>query len=146
MSRIVRQLSMLAFKPLSSPIRKISLKSWVFMPKYSQPKRLNINQSFKNLFEKQIKKALNTSEDWGARSANRKSLAGNNPYGTASAEPLLDFTMRPYCCQDVAWGTCTLKLKSGDEFVTPNVVRTVAKCTIINYTWSLQRSWISTDE
>lgn len=34
--------------------------------------------------------------------------------------------------QDVAYGTCTIKLESGEEFVMPKVVRTVAKCTIIN--------------
>ena len=40
--------------------------------------------------------------------------------------------MRPYYYQDVAYGTHTLKLESGEELVMPNVVRTVARCTIIN--------------
>ena len=40
--------------------------------------------------------------------------------------------MRPYYYQDVAYGTRTLKLESGEELVMPNVVRTVARCTIIN--------------
>ena len=34
--------------------------------------------------------------------------------------------------QDVAYGTHTIKLESVEEFVMPNMVRTVAKCTIIN--------------
>ena len=43
----------------------------------------------------------------------------------------LEFTMRPYYYQDVAYGSRTLKLDSGEELVMPNVVRTVARCTII---------------
>ena len=40
--------------------------------------------------------------------------------------------MRPYYFQDVAYGTHTIKLESVEEFVMPNMVCTVAKCTIIN--------------
>ena len=43
----------------------------------------------------------------------------------------LEFTMRPYYYQDVAYGTCTIKLESGEEFFMPKLVRTVAKCAII---------------
>ena len=40
--------------------------------------------------------------------------------------------MRLYYYQDVAYDTRTIKLENGEEFVIPNVVRTVAECTIIN--------------
>ena len=43
----------------------------------------------------------------------------------------LELTMRPYYYQDVAYGTRTIKLESVEEFVRPNMVRTVVKCTII---------------
>ena len=51
----------------------------------------------------------------------------------------LEFTMRPYYYQDVAYGTCIIKLM-------PKVVRTVAKCTIIIVHGPMQKNWISTDE
>ena len=40
--------------------------------------------------------------------------------------------MRPYYYQDVAYGTRTLKFENGEELTMPNVVRTVARSTIIN--------------
>ena len=36
--------------------------------------------------------------------------------------------MRPSYYQDVAYGSGTIKLESGEELVMPNVVRTVARC------------------
>ena len=50
-----------------------------------------------------------------------------------------EFTMGPYYYQDISWGTCTIKLKRGEEFIMPNVVRTEAMSTIINSTWPLQQ-------
>ena len=49
----------------------------------------------------------------------------------AKLDHFLEFTSRPYCYQDVAFGSRTIKLESGEEIVMPNVVRTVARCTII---------------
>lgn len=43
----------------------------------------------------------------------------------------LEFTSRPYFYQDVAFGSRKIKLESGQELEMPNVVRTVARCTII---------------
>ena len=44
----------------------------------------------------------------------------------------MEFTSRPYFYQGVAFGSRKLKLESGKEMVVPNIVRTVARCTIIN--------------
>ncbi|KAK3747366.1 hypothetical protein QZH41_005267 [Actinostola sp. cb2023] len=49
----------------------------------------------------------------------------------AQLDHFLQFTSRPYFYQDVAYGSRTIKLDSGEEFSMPNVVRTVARCTII---------------
>ena len=65
-----------------------------------------------------------------------KNPAPHDPYEIVSAEPLLfEFTIRPYYYQDVAYGTCSIKVTSREEFVMPNVVRSVAMCTIINSTY-----------
>ena len=82
--------------------------------------------------DRQIKTALSTSEEWGLRGAYWKNPAAHNSYRIASAEPLLlEFTMRPYYYQGVAYGTCNIKVTSSGEFVMPNVVRTVAMCRLI---------------
>ena len=44
----------------------------------------------------------------------------------------LDFVNRPYFHQDVAYGTRTVKLDSGEKVAMPNVVRTVTRSTMIN--------------
>ena len=44
----------------------------------------------------------------------------------------LELTSRPYYYLDVAFGSRKLKLESGEKFVMPNIVRTIARCTIIN--------------
>ena len=43
----------------------------------------------------------------------------------------LEFISRPYFYHDVALGSRKIKLESGQELEMPNVVRTVARCTII---------------
>ncbi|KAK3731075.1 hypothetical protein QZH41_007964 [Actinostola sp. cb2023] len=44
---------------------------------------------------------------------------------------LVDFYDQPYFYQDVAYGTRALKLKSGEELIMPNVIRTVTRSTMI---------------
>ena len=43
----------------------------------------------------------------------------------------LSFVDRPYFSQDVAYGTRTLKLDSGDRLVMPNVIRIVGRSRMI---------------
>ena len=49
----------------------------------------NICQPFESLCNRQIKKALSTSEEWGAWSAYWKNSTAHNLLGIASVEPLL---------------------------------------------------------
>lgn len=46
-------------------------------------------------------------------------------------EHFLSFVDQPYFCQDVSFGTRTVKLDSGQRMVMPNVVRTVGRSTMI---------------
>ena len=39
----------------------------------------------------------------------------------------LEFIMRPYYNQDVAYGTCTIKLENGEEFVIPTFAEILDK-------------------
>ena len=44
----------------------------------------------------------------------------------------LEFTSRPYYYQNMAHRGRKFRLESGEELVMPNIVRTVARCTIVN--------------
>ena len=50
---------------------------------------------------------------------------------TVKANHFFEFINRPYFYQDVSYGTRTLKLDSGEKLVMPNVIRTVARSTMV---------------
>ena len=86
---------------------------------------------FEELSDRKIKKAraLATEEFPGAFI--EKKTQHRVRMDKAKLDHFLEFTWRPYYYQDVAFGSRTIKLESGEEIVMPNVVRTVARCTII---------------
>ena len=49
-----------------------------------------------------------------------------------NVDHFVEFANRPHFYQDVAYGTKILKLDSGEKIKMPNVVRTVARSTMIN--------------
>ncbi|KAL9962229.1 hypothetical protein ACROYT_G031311 [Oculina patagonica] len=91
-----------------------------------------IHKSFENLSDRQIKKARALAKNEGPGVPAEKIPQHRIRVDQSQLDHFLEFTMRPYYYQDVAYGTRTLKLDSGEELVMPNVVRTVARCTIIN--------------
>ena len=86
---------------------------------------------FEKLSDRKIKKAraLATEEFPGA--SVEKKTQHKVRMDKAKLDHFLEFTSRPYYYQDVAFGIRTIKLETGEEIVMPNVVRTVARCTII---------------
>lgn len=130
---------------LQVPSRRLSERPFKILSinanRFSANAPKNIHQPIENLSDRQIKTALSTSEEWVPRGAYWKNPAAHNPYRIASAEPLLqEFTLRPYYYQGVAYGICNIKVTSSGEFVMPNVVRTVAMCTIINSPWTIPKN------
>ncbi len=91
-----------------------------------------IHKSFENLSDRQIKKARALAKNEGPGVPAEKIPQHRIRVDQSQLDHFLEFTMRPYYYQDVAYGTRTLKFDSGEELVMPNVVRTVARCTIIN--------------
>ena len=95
-----------------------------------------IHQLFENLFDRQIKKArAQAKSQRPAEKIPRHRIRTQQ----RQLDHFLEFTMRPYYYQDVSYGTRTIKLKSVVEFFIPNMVRTVAKCTIIINTWTIAK-------
>ena len=91
-----------------------------------------IHRPFENLSDRQIKKARAHSCSKGSGSPLTKIPQHRIRLDKGKLDHFMEFTSRPYFYQDVAFGSRTLKLESGEEMVMPNIVRTVARCTIIN--------------
>lgn len=90
-----------------------------------------IHRPFENLSDRQIKKARAHIASQGPGIPVTKIPHHRIRIDKRQLDHFLEFTSRPYFYQDVAFGSCKLKLESGQELVMPNVVRTVARCTII---------------
>ena len=91
-----------------------------------------IHRPFENLSDRRIKKARAHSSSKGSGSPLPKIPQHRIRLDKCKLDHFMEFIPRPYFYQDVAFGSRTLKLESGEEMVMPNIVRTVARCTIIN--------------
>ena len=104
----------------------------IYAKEYTSKQIKAMHSSFEILSDRRIKKAraLATEKSPGAflekRSQHRVRM------DKTKLDHFLEFTSRPYYYQDVAFGSRSVTLESGEELVMPNVVRTVARCTIIN--------------
>ena len=104
----------------------------IYADRFSAKERKRIHQQFENFSDRQIKKARAQAKSEGPGVPIEKIPRHRIRIQQRQLDHFLEFTMRPYYYQDVAYGTRTIKLENGEEFVIPNVVRTVAECTIIN--------------
>lgn len=113
-------------KPLKTQILSI------YANKFTSSELKELHRPFEELSDRQIKKARKQAVSQGAGIPVAKTVHHRIRVDQRQLDHFLDFTMRPYFYQDVAYGTRTIKLESGEELVMPNVVRTVARSTIIN--------------
>ena len=104
----------------------------IYADRFSANELKRMHQPFENLSDRQIKKARAQAKSEGPGVPIEKIPRHRIRIQQRQLDHFLEFTMRPYYYQDVAYGTRTIKLENGEEFVIPNVVRTVAECTIIN--------------
>ena len=104
----------------------------IYADRFSANELKRMHQPFENLSDRQIKKARAQAKSEGPGVPIEKIPRHRIHIQQRQLDHFLEFTMRPYYFQDVAYGTHTIELESVEEFVMPNMVRTVAKCTIIN--------------
>ncbi|KAK3700601.1 hypothetical protein QZH41_010510 [Actinostola sp. cb2023] len=91
-----------------------------------------MHEPFERLSDRQIRKARLHITAQGPGTPTIKKTQHRVRIDKAQLDHFLEFTTRPYFYQDVAYGSRTIKLDSGEELPMPNVVRTVARCTIIH--------------
>ena len=101
----------------------------IYADRFSANELKRIHQPFENLSDWQIKKARAQAK---SEVPTEKFPRHRIRIQQRQLDHFLEFTMRPYYFQDVAYGTHTIKLESVEEFFMPNMVRTVANFTIIN--------------
>ena len=86
---------------------------------------------FEKLSDRQIKKARAHAKTIGAGLVLEKAPFHRTRIDLMRLNHFLSFADQPYFCQDVSHGTRTLTLDSGEHLIMPNVVRTVARSTVI---------------
>ena len=103
----------------------------IYASKYTCEELKRIHAPFENLSDRQIKKARNHAKNVGPGRAVEKTLFHRVRIDLTKLNHFLSFIDQPFFYQDVAYGTRHLKLESGEKLVMPNVVRTVARSTMI---------------
>lgn len=91
----------------------------------------NMHAHFEKLSDRQIKKARAHAKTVGAGLVLEKAPFHRTRIDLMRLNHFLSFADQPYFCQDVSHGTRTLSLDSGEHLIMPNVVRTVARSTVI---------------
>ena len=100
----------------------------IYTARFSANELKRIHQPSENLSDRQIKRSgAQAKSEVPVEKISRHRIRRQQ----RQLDHFLEFTVRPYYYQDVAYCTRTIKLESIEEFVIPNMVRTVAKCTII---------------
>ena len=120
-----------AYKKAPSKALKTQILS-IYANRFTATELKAIHRPFENLSDRQIKKARAHSSSKGSGNPLTKIPQHRVRLDKGKLDHFMEFTSRPYFYQDVAFGTRKLKLESGEEIVMPNIVRTVARCTIIN--------------
>ena len=129
------QTLMVAYQNAPTKSLKTQILS-IYADRFSANELKRIHQPFENLSDRQIKKARAQAKSEGPGVPIEKIPRHRIRIQQRQLDHFLEFTMRPYYYQDVAYGTCTVKLESVEEFVMPKMVRTVA--VLIN-TWTLKK-------
>ena len=125
------QALVVAYQKAPSKSLKTQILS-IYANRFTTIELKDIHKPFENLSGRQIKKARAQAKTGGPGVRVEKVPQHIIRLKQQQLDHCLEFTMRPYYYQDVAYGTRTIKLQSGEELTMPNVVRTVAKCTIVN--------------
>ena len=109
---------------------KIQILS-IYATRYPAQYLKKIHEPFEKLSDRQIKRARSHAKIVGVGLSVEKPLRHRVKIDLVKLDHFLSFVNQPYFYQDVAYGTRTLKLDSGEELLMPNVVRIVARSTMI---------------
>ena len=98
---------------------------------YSSSELKKMHAHFEKLSDRQITKARAHAKTVGAGFVLEKAPFHRTRIDLMKLNHFLSFADQPYFYQDVSYGTRNLKLDSGEKLIMPNVVKTVARSTMI---------------
>ena len=102
----------------------------IYAKEYTSKQIKAMHSSFEILSDRRIKKARALATEKSPGAFLEKKSQHRVRMDKTKLDHFLEFTSRQYYYQDVAFGSRSIMLESGEELVMPNVVRTVARCTI----------------
>ena len=100
--------------------------------RYSAKKLQKLHEPYERITDWQIKRARAHARECGSGLAVEKTISHRVRLNRVQVDHFTDFINRPYFYQDVAYGTRTLQMDSGEKLKMPNVIRTVTRSTMIN--------------
>jgi len=119
-----------AYKSTPSKNTKTQILS-IYATRYTTKQLKQIHEPFENMSDRQIKKARAHAKNVGIGMSIKRQPTHRVRIDLSKLDHFLSFVDQPYFYQDVAYGTRALKLKSGEELIMPNVIRTVTRSTMI---------------
>ena len=116
----------------NAPTRNIKTQILsIYADRYPAKYLKKIHAPFEKLSDRQIKNARAHAKQVGAGLIVEKPLTHRVRIDLVKLDHFLSFVDQPYFYQDVAFGTRTLKLDSGEQILMPDVIRTVGRSTMI---------------
>ena len=124
------QTLLIAYKNAPTKKTKTQILS-IYADSYPAKKLIEVHESYEPVTEWEIRKAKLHAKNNGPGVPFEKLVFHRVRLDSVKVNHFLEFINRPYFHQDVAYGTRTLKLSSGEQLLMPNVVRTVARSTML---------------
>ena len=121
---------MTAYKNATTRSLKLQILS-IYANRYPSHVLMKFHEPYEKVTSYQIKQARSHATEHGAGNVLDKEHLYRVRLDIDKVDHFLDFANRPYFYQDVAFGTRTLKLDSGEKISMPNVVRTVTRSTMV---------------
>ena len=103
----------------------------IYANKYAAKMLMVLDKMYEPITEWELRKAKLHANEKGSGVPVEKAIYHRVRLDTVKVNHFLEFINRPYFYQDVAYGTRTIKVSSGEKLIMPNVIRTVTRSTII---------------
>ena len=104
----------------------------IYANDYPAKKLIEMHKFYEPLTEWELRKAKIHANHNGPGAPLEKPVYHRVKLDSVKVTHFLEFINRPYFHQDVAYGTRTLNLSSGEKLVMPNVIRTVTRSTMVS--------------
>ena len=104
----------------------------IYANNYPAKKLIEMHKFYEPLTEWELRKAKIHANHNGPGAPLEKPVYHRVKLDSVKVTHFLEFINRPYFHQDVAYGTRTLNLSSGEKLVMPNVIRTVTRSTMVS--------------